>query len=124
MRPSENIRVSEPASQPNVVVRHHRRRRMSGRDPHEAAPGRYPAGAGVRSDVRHVAAPVGVYVGSVFGTYLLPTRTWDGFFCAVVVTTLAVLSAAIGLASAGVSMPLCLLVVTAAPAVVVCGFEF
>jgi low temperature requirement protein LtrA len=71
-----------------------------------------------------VAVPVGVYVGAVFGTYLLLTRAWDWFFCAVVVATLAVLGSAIGLASAGVSTPVCLLVVTAAPAVVVCGFEF
>jgi low temperature requirement protein LtrA len=71
-----------------------------------------------------VAVPVGVYVGSVFGTYLLLTRAWDGFYGAVVLTTLAVLGSAIGLASAGISTPLCLLVVTAAPAVVVCGFEF
>jgi hypothetical protein len=35
LRPGQNIRVSEPASPPNVVVRHHRLRRMSGRDPHE-----------------------------------------------------------------------------------------
>jgi hypothetical protein len=35
LRPGENIRVSESASHPNVVVRHHRLRRMSGRGPHE-----------------------------------------------------------------------------------------
>jgi low temperature requirement protein LtrA len=71
-----------------------------------------------------VAVPVGVYVAAVFGTYLSLARAWDGFYGAVVVATLAVLGAAIGLASAGVSTPLCLLVVTAAPAVAVCGFEF
>jgi len=54
----------------------------------------------------------------------LLTRSWDGFYVAVVVTTLTVLGSAIGLASTGISTPLCLLVVTAAPAVVVCGFEF
>ena len=70
-----------------------------------------------------VAVPVGVYVGAVFGTYLLLTRAWDGFYGTVVLTALAVLGSAVGLASARVSMPICLLVVTAAPAVVVCGFE-
>jgi len=35
LRPGENNRVSEPTSHPNIVVRHHRLRRMSGRDPHE-----------------------------------------------------------------------------------------
>jgi hypothetical protein len=71
-----------------------------------------------------VAVPVGVYVGAVFGTYLLLTRAWDGLFCTGVLATPAVLGAAIGHASGGVSTPVCLLVVTAAPAVVVCGFEF
>ena len=70
-----------------------------------------------------VATPVGVYVAAVYGTYLLLTRTWDGFYASVVLITLSVLLVAVGLASAGVSMPLCLLVVTAAPAVVVVGFE-
>jgi hypothetical protein len=37
--------------------------------------------------------------------------------------TLSVLGAATGLASAGVSTPVCLLVVAAAPAVVVASFE-
>ncbi len=53
-----------------------------------------------------VALPVGVYVGAVFGTYLLLTRAWDGFYGAVVLMTLAVLGSAVGLASAGVSTPL------------------
>jgi low temperature requirement protein LtrA len=76
-----------------------------------------------RSALNAVAVPVGVYVGAVFGTYLLLTRAWDGFYGAVVLTAVAVLGSAVGLAFAQVSMPLCLLVVTAAPAVVVCGFE-
>jgi low temperature requirement protein LtrA len=71
-----------------------------------------------------VAAPVGVYVGAVYGTYLLLTRAWDGFYTAVVLVTLSVLGIAVILASAGVSTPLCLLVVTAAPAAVVAGYEW
>lgn len=70
-----------------------------------------------------VAAPVGVYVGAVYGTYLLLTRTWDGFYTVLVLTTLALLGAAVGLAAHGVSTPVCLLVVAAAPAVVVAGYE-
>jgi low temperature requirement protein LtrA len=70
-----------------------------------------------------VATPVGVYVAAVYGTYLLLTRAWDGFYGFVVLITLSVLVAAVGLASAGVSTPVCLLVVTAAPAVVVASFE-
>jgi low temperature requirement protein LtrA len=70
-----------------------------------------------------VAVPVGVYVGAVFGTYLLLTRAWDGFYASVVLITLLVLGAAAGLASAGVSTPVCLLVVMAAPAAAVASFE-
>jgi low temperature requirement protein LtrA len=70
-----------------------------------------------------VAVPVGVYIGAVYGTYQLLTRAWDGFYASVVLMTLSVLGGAVWLASAGVSMPLCLLVVTAAPGVVVASFE-
>ncbi|MGA9493384.1 MAG: low temperature requirement protein A [Mycobacterium sp.] len=70
-----------------------------------------------------VALPVGVYVGAVFGTYLLLSRAWDGFYGSAVLMTLAVLGCAVALASAGVSTPLSLLVVTAAPAAAVCAFE-
>ena len=70
-----------------------------------------------------VATPVGVYIGAVYGTYLLLTRRWDGFYAVVVLITLALLGTAVALAAAGVSTPLCLLVVTAAPAAVVAGYE-
>jgi hypothetical protein len=71
-----------------------------------------------------VATPVGVYIGAVYGTYILLTRAWDGFYAVVVLVTLSLLGTAVALASAGVSTPLCLLVVTAAPAAVVAGFEW
>jgi low temperature requirement protein LtrA len=70
-----------------------------------------------------VAIPVGIYIGAVFGTYLLLTRAWDGFYASAVMITLLVLGAAVGLASAGVSTPVCLLVVMAAPAAAVASFE-
>jgi uncharacterized membrane protein YdbT with pleckstrin-like domain len=70
-----------------------------------------------------VAVPVGVYIGALFGIYLLLIRAWDGFYASVVLIALLVLGAAAGLASAGVPTPVCLLVVTAAPAVVVTSFE-
>jgi hypothetical protein len=65
-----------------------------------------------------------VYIGAVYGTYLLLTRAWDGFYAAAVLVTLSVLGTAVALASAGVSMPVCLLVVTAAPAAVVVSYEW
>jgi low temperature requirement protein LtrA len=70
-----------------------------------------------------VAVPVGVYIVAVFAIYLLLTRAWDGFYAFVLLMSLSVLGAAVGLASAGVSTPVCLLVVTAAPAAIVVGFE-
>ena len=73
--------------------------------------------------VMAVAIPVGVYVCAVFGTYLLLVRTWDAFYAVDVVMCLLVLGAAIGLAAAGISTAICLLVVTAAPAAVVISFE-
>ena len=70
-----------------------------------------------------VAIPVGVYIGTVFGIYLVLTRAWDGFYASVVLVTVLLLGAAVLLASAGVSMPVCLLVVMAAPAAVVASYE-
>jgi low temperature requirement protein LtrA len=71
-----------------------------------------------------VASPVGVYIGAVYGTYISLTRAWDGFYAVVVLVTLALLVTAVALASAGISTPLCLLVVTAAPAAVVASYEW
>jgi low temperature requirement protein LtrA len=70
-----------------------------------------------------VATPVGVYIGAVYGTYLLLTRAWDGFYAVVVLITLSLLSAAVALAADGVSTPVCLLVAAAAPVGVVAGYE-
>jgi low temperature requirement protein LtrA len=70
-----------------------------------------------------VAVPVGVYIAVVFGTYLLLVRTWDAFYALDVVIGLLVLSLAVGLAAAGTSTTVCLLVVMAAPAAIVASFE-
>jgi low temperature requirement protein LtrA len=70
-----------------------------------------------------VAAPVGVYTVVVFGTYLLLVRTLDAFYALDVLIGLMVLGAAVGLAAAGFSMTVCLLVVMAAPAAIVASFE-
>ncbi|MFZ3267208.1 MAG: low temperature requirement protein A [Mycobacterium sp.] len=75
------------------------------------------------STVAAVAVPVGVYIGALFGIYVLLIRAWDGFYASVMLVALLVLGAAAGLAFTGVSTPVCLLVVTAAPAVVVASFE-
>jgi low temperature requirement protein LtrA len=70
-----------------------------------------------------VAAPVGVYIGALYGIYLLLIRAWDGFYASVVLIAVFLLGGAVLLASAGVSTPVCLLVITAAPAMVVGSFE-
>ncbi len=70
-----------------------------------------------------VAAPVGVYIVVVFGSYLLLVRTWDAFYATDVLIGLVTLGVAVGLATAGVSMAVCLLVVMAAPAAIVASFE-
>jgi Bacterial low temperature requirement A protein (LtrA) len=70
-----------------------------------------------------VAVPVGVYIAVVFATYLLLVRTWDAFYALDVLTGLLVLSLAVGLAVAGISTTVCLLVVMAAPAAIVASFE-
>jgi low temperature requirement protein LtrA len=70
-----------------------------------------------------VAVPVGVYIAVVFGTYLLLVRTWDAFYALDVLIGLLVLGVAVGLAAAGISTTVCLLVVMAAPAAIVASFE-
>jgi low temperature requirement protein LtrA len=70
-----------------------------------------------------VAIPVGVYIGLVFCLYSLMLRTFDAFHVMLLALTIAVLAAALVLASAGVPMAACLLIVTLAPAVSVVGFE-
>ena len=78
---------------------------------------------GSAATVVAVALPVGVYVAAVFGTYLVLVRTWDGFYALDVLVCLLALGAAVGLAAAGISTAVCLLVVMAAPAAVVASFE-
>lgn len=70
-----------------------------------------------------VALPVGLYVTTVYAIYMLLTRSWDGFHAVLVALTTAVLVGAVWLATAGVSMAMCLLVVMLAPVVTVVGYE-
>ena len=70
-----------------------------------------------------VAVPVGGYIASAYLLYAVLTHTVDSFHAVLLILTAAVLIAAVVLAAAGIDMALCLLVVTAAPAVTVIGFE-
>ncbi|BBX30755.1 membrane protein [Mycolicibacterium mageritense] len=70
-----------------------------------------------------VAIPVATYLVSMFVIYSLLVGDVDVFHTVLVVLAAAVLIGAVAMAASGISMPLCLLVVTAAPVVVVVGFE-
>ena len=73
--------------------------------------------------VLSVAIPVAVYIASVYLLYLLLVGERDTFHALMVALTAVVLAAAVALAAAGISMPVCLLVITGAPVVTVVGFE-
>lgn len=70
-----------------------------------------------------VAIPVGVYIGSIFLLFTLLVSEWDSFHTLLLALTGAVLVGAVALAAAGVSMPVCLLIITLAPMVNILGFE-
>ena len=70
-----------------------------------------------------VAVPVGIYILGIYGLYLTLVRSLDAFHLLLIAGTLVVLGAAVGLASAGVTMAVCLVVVMLAPVVTVLGFE-
>jgi low temperature requirement protein LtrA len=70
-----------------------------------------------------VAGPVAVYIVSVYALYAWLARTVDPFHLLLLVLSGAVLGLAVWLASAGISMANCLLVVTLAPMVTVVGYE-
>ncbi len=70
-----------------------------------------------------VAVPVGVYIALIYLIYGMLVRSWDVLHFWLLALTAAVLVIAVLLAWVGVSMAICLLVVTLAPAVTVVGFE-
>lgn len=70
-----------------------------------------------------VAIPVGVYIGSIYLLFSLLVSEWDRFHSLILVLTFVVLAGAVGLAAAGVSMAVCLLVIMLAPIVTILGFE-
>ena len=54
---------------------------------------------------------------------MLLVHTWDAFHLLLGTLTAVLLVASVALAAGGLSMPVCLLVVTLAPVVTVVGFE-
>lgn len=73
--------------------------------------------------VATVAVPVGLYIVVAYVLYSQLTRTYDAFHLALLLATAAMLALAMVLPSVGASVPACLLVVTAAPALTIVGYE-
>ncbi|WP_084459240.1 low temperature requirement protein A [Mycolicibacterium houstonense] len=70
-----------------------------------------------------VAIPVGIYLTAMFVIYTLLVGQVDFIHALLLVLSAAALVGAVALAAGGTPMSVCLLVVTAAPLVVVIGFE-
>jgi low temperature requirement protein LtrA len=78
---------------------------------------------GAVDTVLSVALPVGLYAGALYAVYSLVMHEADPFHIWLLAGTVAVLVASVVLAAAGVSMPVCLIVLMLAPVVTVVGFE-
>lgn len=81
------------------------------------------SGLGSAATVLSVALPVGIYLATMCVIHLLLLRTFGAFHLALLTLTAGVLAGAVWLAAAGTPMALCLLIVMAAPAVTVLGYE-
>jgi len=78
---------------------------------------------GAVGTVLTVAIPVAVYFVALYSIYSVMIRAVDPFHLTLLAGTAALLALAIVLASAGVSMAWCLIVVALAPVVTVVGYE-
>jgi low temperature requirement protein LtrA len=78
---------------------------------------------GATATVLAVVVPVAVYVFALFALYTYLVRASDPFHLTLLAGTAGVLALATFLASAGVGMPVCLIVVMFAPLVTVVGYE-
>lgn len=70
-----------------------------------------------------LALPVGIYTASIYALYRYLVRVTDWLHLLLLVTTLGILVLALVMASGGVQMAWCLLVVMLAPIVTVIGYE-
>jgi low temperature requirement protein LtrA len=78
---------------------------------------------GATGTVLTVAIPFAVYVAMFYVLYSSLVRTFDPFHVGLIVVTAALLILSVALASAGVAVPACLVVLALAPAVTVVGYE-
>lgn len=81
------------------------------------------AAVGVLAAIVAVAIPVLVFSIALFAIYGYLVREFDPLHVWLFAGTVALLLAAIGLAAAGASIGLCLMIVTLSPTVVVVGYE-
>jgi low temperature requirement protein LtrA len=78
---------------------------------------------GATGTVLSVVIPFAIFALAFYIVYSVLVRTADPFHLWLLAGTVAVLALAVVMAAAGVSMPICLLVVMLAPAVTVIGYE-
>jgi low temperature requirement protein LtrA len=78
---------------------------------------------GAIATVITVAVPVGVFAFALFALYAYLVHSGDPFHIALLAGTAAVLALAVLLASAGLPMAVCLVVLMLAPLVTVVGYE-
>jgi low temperature requirement protein LtrA len=78
---------------------------------------------GATATVLSVAIPVAIYIAVVYALYSVLMRTRDPFHLGLIAATAAIVILSIGLAAAGLNMPLCLVVLALAPVVTVVGYE-
>lgn len=70
-----------------------------------------------------VAVPVGVFLGLIYALYYYLVRRFDPFHIWLLTGTAGVVALAIAAALSGISMAVCLVILTFAPAVTVVGYE-
>jgi low temperature requirement protein LtrA len=78
---------------------------------------------GATATVLTVAAPVGVFAFALFGLHAYLLHSGDPFHVALLAGTAAILAVAVLLASVGLPMAVCLVVLMLAPLVTVIGYE-
>jgi low temperature requirement protein LtrA len=78
---------------------------------------------GATATVMTVAAPVAVFAFALFALYAYLVHSGDPFHIALLAGTTAILALAVLLASAGLPMAICLVVLMLAPLVTVVGYE-
>jgi len=78
---------------------------------------------GTTATVLSVTIPLAIYIATTYGLYSVLMRERDPFHLALLAGTAAILVLTVALATAGVDMAICLVVLTLAPAVTVVGYE-